>query len=148
MTKEVEPVYAGGCHCGAVRYEAKCKPVVVAHCHCEDCQRMSGSGHSTGAMFGIENIKITGEVKEYRIKSDHGNEVIKSFCANCGSSLFGRNSGMQGFVTIALGTMDDSSSLVPEVSVFNRNRKPWDIMSKNIMVFETQPGWKPDDGVE
>ncbi len=146
MHKETDMAYTGSCHCGAVRYKAEGKPVVVAHCNCTDCQRLSGAGHSTGAMFGVDKFEVVGNVKEYRLNSDHGNEVIKSFCPECGSSLFGRNNGMKGFITISLGTMDDSANLVPEVSVFDRNRKPWDVMGESIMVFDTQPDWKPEGG--
>ena len=41
----------GRCLCGECSYAIEGQPVVVAHCHCRDCQRLSGAGHTTGAMF-------------------------------------------------------------------------------------------------
>jgi hypothetical protein len=37
---------AGGCACGAVRYETDATPVAMFNCHCRDCQRASGSGYA------------------------------------------------------------------------------------------------------
>jgi hypothetical protein len=50
----------GRCLCGAVTYEVDGDPVVVAHCHCADCQRVSGAGHTTGAMFPASKLVIRG----------------------------------------------------------------------------------------
>ena len=33
----------GGCHCGAITYEAEVDAERVALCHCTDCQTLSGS---------------------------------------------------------------------------------------------------------
>ena len=140
-------IHRGGCLCGAVRYEAEGEPVVVAHCHCKDCQRGSGAGHSTGAMFKADKFRLTGRVAEYKLISEHGNVVTRVFCPACGSPILGRNDGMQGYVTITLGTVDDSSDLEPQVAIFARNRRPWDTMDESLAIFEAQPGWKPGDGV-
>jgi hypothetical protein len=144
MNKQTIPIHKGGCHCGSVRYQATGKPVIVAHCHCEDCQRLSGAGHSTGAMFAVENFQLDGPVSEYSLDADNGNRVTKAFCPNCGSHVLGRNSGSPGYATVSLGTLDDSSTLQPQVVIFARNRKPWDIMDEEIPTFAGQPGWKPD----
>ena len=139
--------HRGGCLCGAVRFEAEGQPVVVAHCHCEACQRGSGAGHSTGAMFPVSCVRLTGNVSEYQYRADNGNEVTKVFCPSCGSSILGRNTGTKDHVTIALGTLDDSTTFEPQVVVFARNRKPWDTMDQDLMTFEEQPNWKPGDDV-
>ena len=140
-------IHSGGCLCGAVRYEVEGSPLVVAHCHCNDCQRGSGTGHSTGAMFPADRMRLTGPVTEFKVGSDNGNEVTRVFCPACGSPILGRNSGMAGYLTIAMGTLDDSSGFEPQVVVFARSRKPWDIMDESLPTYDAQPNWKPGDAV-
>lgn len=147
MTGTTSGVYGGACLCGAVRYQAEGRPVVVAQCHCNACRRGSGAGHSTGAMFAAERFRLTGAVAEYRYRSDNGNDVTRVFCPTCGSPILGRNSGMTGYVTITLGTVDDPSGLEPQVVVFAENRQPWDAIDESLPTFATQPNWKPGDEV-
>lgn len=136
----------GRCLCGACAYEIDGEPVVVAHCHCLDCQRLSGAGHSTGAMFASDGVRLTGPVKTYDLAADSGSTVTRLFCAGCGSPLFGRNSGMPGFMTVTLGTLDDPSGLEPQAAVFARSRRNWDVMDPGLATFPAQPAWKPQDG--
>src|SRR5688572_30210881 len=39
---DMSDVYAGGCACGAIRYEISGEPLFQNHCQCRDCQRKSG----------------------------------------------------------------------------------------------------------
>ncbi len=144
MDKNSE-IHTGGCLCGNIRYEITGAPVVVAHCHCKDCQRVSGAGHTTGAMFATTQFTITGSFAEYSLESNAGNQVTKVFCPTCGSPIFGRNDGMEGFVTVSLGTLDDSSTFKPEVVIFASNKKTWDIMSDTLPTFLAQPEWSPEN---
>ena len=96
----------GRCFCGACSYEIVGEPIVVAHCHCLDCQKLSGAGHTTGAMFSEEGVTIVGDPALYSLKGEGGNTVTRLFCATCGSPLFGMNTGMPGVMTVTLGTLD------------------------------------------
>jgi hypothetical protein len=127
-----------------VTFEAVGDPVVVAHCHCEDCQRLTGAGHSTGAMFPTDRFEIRGPTREYELRSEAGNQVTRVFCPNCGSPILGRNSGMAGFVTVSLGLIEDSYGLEPGVVIFARNRRAWDVMDDSIATFDAQPQWRPE----
>jgi hypothetical protein len=147
MTDITSRIHTGRCLCGAIRYKATGRPLVVAHCHCKDCQRGSGAGHSTGAMFADENFRLTGKLGEHKLTSENGNEVTRVFCPACGSPILGRNSAMPGFVTITLGTLDDAAGFEPQVVVFARNRQPWDVMDEGLPTFDVQPLWKPGDDV-
>jgi hypothetical protein len=137
--------HRGRCLCGAVRFEATGVPVIVAHCCCEDCQRLTGAGHSTGAMFPSARLRLEGAVREFNLQSEAGNTVTRVFCPACGSPILGRNTGMPGFVTIALGALEDSSAFQPGVTIFARSRRPWDVMDQSIPTFEAQPPWRPDE---
>lgn len=137
-------IHHGRCLCGSVRYRVAGDPVIVAHCHCDDCQRLTGSGHSTGAMFSADALELEGKVARYELIAESGNRVTRVFCPSCGSPILGKNSGMEGFVTLSLGTMDDSDDLAANVAVFARNRRSWDPIGESVQSFDAQPRWKPE----
>lgn len=137
----------GRCLCGACTFEIAGDPVIVANCYCLDCQRLSGAGHTTGAMFAESGIRISGTPSTYSMTSEGGNSVTRTFCGTCGSPLFGQNTGMLGVMTVMMGTLEQSEDLVPQVAIFTRTKRPWDAEIPAIQSFETQPGWAPKDGV-
>jgi hypothetical protein len=140
-------VLKGRCLCGAVAYEIEGDPIVVAHCHCVDCQRISGAAHTTGATFPADRIRVAGDVAQFQLRSERGSMVTRTFCPRCGSPLFGRNTGMDGFVTVSVGTLDDPDAVMPQVVIFARTRRHWDAMDPGLPTFETQPDWEPADGI-
>lgn len=135
--------YTGKCLCGEVTYTAIGPPVVVAKCHCEECRRLSGTGHTVGAMFATEKATVIGKLTEFRYLSEKGSKVTKAFCANCGSPIYGTNTRTPDYLTIPLGTMDDASGLAIEVVIFERDKPHWDRLDEEVVSFLTQPDWKP-----
>tara|TARA_R110002096_G_scaffold434268_2_gene655300 strand:+ start:109 stop:534 length:426 start_codon:yes stop_codon:yes gene_type:complete len=136
--------YTGKCLCGAITYVAHGPPVVVAQCHCEQCRRLSGTGHSVGAMFVASAVVVSGKQSEFSYISDKGSEVTKVFCATCGSPVYGKNSRIPDHLTLTLGTMDDATGLDVEVVIFERDKPHWDQLAENAVGFATQPDWKPE----
>ena len=98
-------------------------------------------------MLSADGFRLTGRVAEFKRKSENGNEVTRVFCPTCGSPILGRNSGAEGYVTLTLGTLDHSDEFEPQVVVFARNRKAWDVMDESLPSYEAQPNWTPGDGV-
>lgn len=132
--------HAGDCLCGAVRYEVDGDPI-----HCENCQRLSGAGHTIGAVYPKSRFRIAGTVQEYRLASYTESEVTRVFCPTCSSPIYGKNTRIPDFVTITLGTLDGSATFSAQVAIFTRNKKPWDVMDESLPSFSTQPKWKPED---
>src|ERR1700687_1473959 len=77
--------YAGGCCCGAVRYEIAAEPIRGFQCQCRDCQRDTGSGHSSVMVFPRSAVCVTGPVSEFTRATDSGAGKSKGFCGSCGS---------------------------------------------------------------
>lgn len=96
-------------------------------------------------MFAVKNVTISGELAKFTHQSNAGNTVTKTFCPKCGSSIFGQNDGSLDYITISLGSLDDSSMFKPEVVVFARNKKPWDLMDDTLLTFDERPDWKPEN---
>ena len=102
----------GGCLCGQLRYGCDPTKVVTAfHCHCKDCQRVTGSGKATVAMFPQAAVDIQGEVKTFASRGTDGSHVTRGFCPHCGSQLFTFVEEIAGQVFIKAGTMDVSDWL-------------------------------------
>lgn len=81
-----ETTRSGQCLCGAVRFHARPKHVVMDVCHCGMCRRWSG-----GAWMTVEcepDLAVEGE-EQLRLyaSSEHAE---RGFCASCGTSLFWR----------------------------------------------------------
>jgi hypothetical protein len=90
--------FSGGCLCGAVRFTSTAEPMFVGHCHCVDCRKSSGTGHSTHLLVPESDFSVTGSVTFYDHPADSGNVVSRGFCGTCGSPIYSRNSGMPGVV--------------------------------------------------
>lgn len=136
--------FSGKCLCGSVTYKANGQPVVVAQCHCEECRRLSGTGHTVGAIFPLDTVTLNGELSTFKYQSNRGSEVTKAFCGKCGSPIYGSNSHAPDHLTFSLGTMDDATALEIQVVVFERDKQHWDQLGADVMSFATQPDWKPD----
>ncbi|WP_442969840.1 GFA family protein [Roseibium sp. Sym1] len=136
--------FSGKCLCGAIGYDADGPPVVVAQCHCEECRRLSGTGHSIGAMFPAKAVRIHGDLHEYRYTSAKGSKVTKASCATCGSPIYGTNTRSPDYLTLTLGSMDEAAGLEVQVVVFERDKPHWDQLPEDTVCFETQPDWQPD----
>lgn len=136
---------SGKCLCGAVTYEVDGPPIIVAQCHCDECRRLSGTGHSIGAMFTQEAVSLSGTLSEFKFMSDKSSEVTKAFCANCGSPIYGTNTRSAGHLTLTLGSMDDASGMHVQVVIFERHKQHWDQLGQDVISFATQPDWKPEE---
>jgi hypothetical protein len=117
------PLFTGACLCGAVRFEARGAPIGVNHCHCVQCQRVSGAALLTWATWPRASVRIVrGAAADY--ESSPG--VKRSFCARCGSTLFWRREGGRPEeLDIAAGTLDQADALAPLDHIFVKSRRRW-----------------------
>ena len=88
----------GSCRCGAVSLVINAKPKMMMQCHCLDCQKLTGTGHASYAMFTDEDVIIQGEATGHMVVVDSGSEMPRYFCSNFGGSGYGLNSERLGIV--------------------------------------------------
>jgi hypothetical protein len=78
----------GGCLCGAIRYELTGPALFVSHCCCKDCQKATGTDHTTIIGLHRDQLSITqGTPRTYRSRGDSGGDVERHFCGTCGGRL-------------------------------------------------------------
>jgi hypothetical protein len=131
--------FSGGCLCGAVRYACGAQPAIAGHCHCEDCRRSSGSGHSSHLAVPETSFKLSGEVKGYERAADSGNLITRYFCPTCGAPVFSRNTGMPGMAFIRASTLDDVEVFKPQMHVYASRAASWDEPRGGLPAFDVMP---------
>lgn len=129
----------GSCQCGAVKMKITADPMMTVNCHCLDCQHSSGAGHVTHSAIPEQGVEVTGNLASYEYRADSGNAATKYFCPVCGSNLYGKTSGMPGALIVRVGALDDSSDFRPQVTVFEKRLRPWDMKAEGIPAFEAMP---------
>ena len=135
-----EKRYAGGCLCGALRYEAVGAPGFTGHCYCRDCQRASGSGFIPFMNFPASALTITGETRRSVVPTGRGGDAVRNHCAACGSLVFGGIVGVDTGHTIYAGTLDDPSAFEPKIAIYASRRPPWALIPEGLTVFAEMPG--------
>jgi hypothetical protein len=129
----------GRCLCGDVTYVAAGPVVARGQCWCRDCQYLAAGNASANAMVASAGLKVTGELSEVRTVSDSGNDVVRSFCATCGTHLFGASTLNPDFTVIRAGTLDDRSIARPDVIAWTASAPTWARFGEQIPCFAGQP---------
>jgi hypothetical protein len=131
--------FTGGCACGAVRYSIAAGPIMVGHCQCGKCQKLSGTGHGSFAAFPAAAVSLSGELRPWSYRADSGNTSTRSHCPTCGTQVTGGNSGMPDILAVSLATLDDPSLVAPSMVFFHDRAQPWDVIDANLPTFPGMP---------
>jgi hypothetical protein len=129
---EATETLEGGCLCGAVRYRAWGKAYGITHCHCQTCRRASGAPFVTWTGFDTDKFTFTGSQPAAYASS---NNVIRTFCNRCGTSLTYQRLDLPGSVDVTVGSMDAPESLKPEDHTWTESRLPWIVLRDQLPVY-------------
>jgi len=115
----------GGCNCGAVRFEVTEPLLRAIYCHCNRCQRRTGTAASASAQVAPGSFRIfAGEDRLRAWKPDDGAE--KWFCGDCGSALFSKNPGTPDAIGVRLGAFDGDPGVRPSARQFVAYAAVWE----------------------
>ncbi|MCB9755703.1 MAG: GFA family protein [Myxococcales bacterium] len=104
--------YAGGCHCGAVRFEITMPPPdKVFECNCSICAKTGWQlGFAPQASFRL--LQGEQQLRDYQFNK---RVIHHLFCGTCGIRSFGRGLGHDGapWISVNLRCLDgfDASGL-------------------------------------
>jgi hypothetical protein len=135
--REEQAMITGGCHCGAIRYQADGEALTHALCHCTDCRRHAGAPMVGWTMYPQGAIKVTKGTPKVYASSEHGR---RHFCPDCGTGLFYTNTEMlPGIIDIQSATYDDPHSVPARAHIQVAERIRWMERAHELPAFERYP---------
>lgn len=139
MNQEAAPPYAGGCLCGALRWQATGEPLYAGLCFCADCRKASGSAFIPFLAFPASALSFAGERRPFHSPSIRGSDAVRNFCPACGGLVFGGEVGRDDSHTLYAGSLDDPARFKPTLAIFGRDRPDWAPLPPGLTVFESMP---------
>jgi hypothetical protein len=126
----------GGCSCGAVRYRLASEPLFVHCCHCLNCQRQTGSAFVINLLIETDRVElVTGDPQPVDVPRDDGSSQRIFRCPGCQVAVFSEYTRPE-FRFVRAGTLDDPSSVRPDVHIFTRSKVPWVTLPDSVPAFE------------
>jgi len=129
--------HAGGCHCGAIRYQVAGDPLTHALCHCSDCRRHAGAPMVGWTMYPESALRVVRGVPKIYNSSPH---VQRHFCGDCGTGLFYYNAEvLPGLADIQSATYDSPDAVPARIHIQVAERIAWMEHAHELPQFQRFP---------
>lgn len=137
----------GGCACGEVRYRLTSDPLFTHCCHCLNCQRQTGSAFVINALIEADRVELLGgEPHPVDVPRGGGKKQRIFRCPTCQVAVFSRYT-RAGVRFVRGGTLDDPSSVTPDVHIYTRSKLSWvelpDSVPSFATYYDTEKLWPP-----
>ncbi len=105
MTAGPDSPLAGGCLCGAVRYELTAEPHDLYHCHCSICRKCQGALYPTYASVARSGFRLLQGADALSTYASSAS-LRRRFCKTCGAHVYGETDDDPDTVGFSVGTLD------------------------------------------
>lgn len=129
---------SASCACGAVTLSVEGRVRSMFMCSCEDCQRATGTGHSTVALVRPADVTITGATASFARPAHSGATLTRWFCPTCGTPLYAQSSRAPDLLMLPVGLFgSDAAWFAPNQLIFARSHHDWDALPEGIPQHDT-----------
>lgn len=129
---------AGGCSCGAVRYQIETAPMIVHCCHCTWCQRETGSAFVLNALIEAERVTLLKGAPvciDTPSASGKGQKIWR--CPDCQVALWSNYAGSGEKVRfVRVGTLDHPGALPPDIHIYTSTKLDWITLPDGVPAVE------------
>ena len=129
--------HLGSCLCGTVKFKVTGQFDRFYLCHCQHCQKDTGSAHAANLFSQSATIAwLAGEeaISHFTLADTRHS---KSFCKHCGSAV--PNSLTAGLLVVPAGCLDTAVSITPTAHIFTASKAGWDNDLATVPAFQKLP---------
>ena len=126
----------GRCACGSVRYRLTSDPLFTHCCHCLNCQRQTGSAFVINLLIEADRVELlAGDPQPVDVPRDDGSTQRIYRCSTCQVAVFSEYTRPEVWFVRA-GTLDDPSTVTPDVHIFTRSKVGWIALPDSAPAFD------------
>jgi hypothetical protein len=126
----------GSCACGVVRYRLTGEPLFTHCCHCLNCQRQTGSAFVINVLIEADRVAmLAGSPQPVDVPRDDGSTQRIYRCPNCQVAVFSEY-GWPEVLFVRGGTLDEPSSVSPDVHIYTKSKLPWIELPESVPAFD------------
>lgn len=114
----------GSCLCGTVKFEVHGGFDSFYLCHCEYCQKKTGSAYAANLFSQSAKLAWLAGVDAVTSFTLPGTRHSKSFCKLCGSAL--PSTQVTGLLVVPAGCLDTEISISPTALIFSSSKASWE----------------------
>ena len=127
----------GGCSCGEVRYRLTSAPMFVHCCHCLNCQRHTGTAFVVNLLIEAARVELLSGAPQPVTMPLNGGSPNRIFrCPQCQVAVWSEYGGRTAVRFVRAGTLDDPSTVSPDVHIYTRSKLPWVLLPESVPAFE------------
>lgn len=133
-TPNLVPI-AGGCKCGAVRYQLAGLPLFTHACHCLDCQGRTGSPYSLTTFVLHKDLSISeGNMAAKKVSP----RSTEHSCAKCGTIINVTSTAFPVSDIMRPETFDSPNVAAAGAHIWVKRRQPGIVLPADIPQFDEQ----------
>jgi hypothetical protein len=131
--------YLGSCLCSGVHYKITNQLGPIVYCHCQRCQKASGSASVHSVEIQRSDFAIT-QGNDLVQCYENPSQVNRFFCKRCGSQLFSQREATPDSMRVRLGTLDTKIDKKVAFHIFVDSKPLWDDILDDAPQYPARPG--------
>ncbi|KAF1967873.1 hypothetical protein BU23DRAFT_592425 [Bimuria novae-zelandiae CBS 107.79] len=138
------PAIHGGCYCGSTRYRLETAPLFCHACHCQDCNKQTGSVFACFTTIETDFISSIGATPPKIVTTPQpaGFPRHEASCGKCGTRLWTSGDRAPVTVDITTGTLDLPEIMAPDLHSFIESKVSWIILPEGTKTCKGQFDYK------
>jgi hypothetical protein len=119
-----------------VRYRLASEPLFTHCCHCLNCQRQTGSAFVINLLIEADRVELLAAVPQpVDVPRDDGSTQRIYRCPDCQVAVYSEY-GRRELRFVRGGTLDEPSSVSPDVHIFTQSKLPWITLPDSVPAFD------------
>ncbi|MFP6627717.1 MAG: GFA family protein [Myxococcota bacterium] len=134
---------AGGCLCGAVRYEFDAELGPVTLCHCQYCRRAHGAPFVALSLMRSDQLRWVSGAELIQQVQTQG-VGTRAFCRSCGTRLYNRPESAPQITMLVVESLDDDRGVEPLMHINLESKSAWYEIRDDLPCYPALPPMATD----